>query len=153
MYACYGYASDTHRYICTIVKNTYDSNSLELDQKYVMFEFVLSIGVSFKLVGAGRMPSRYAASTTRSCTSSSLFSTPKLGMLSLRPYCSFKSLKNKLVKLAFFDGGDISHSSNADAAQIAHKKGQFMKFLCIRFGNHVDVHATQSLPTGRVPVH
>ena len=40
--------------------NTYDSNSLEFDWNYLMFEFVLSIRVSFVLVGAGRMPHRCA---------------------------------------------------------------------------------------------
>ena len=74
-------------------------------------------------------------------------------MVSRRPYCSFKSAQNKLVLWAVFDGGDVLHSSNPDEAQKPHKTGRFKKFLGMRFGNHLDVHATQSLPSGTVPVH
>ena len=61
MYICYGYVLDTYPYICTIVINTYDCKSLEFDWKYLMFDFAMSIRVSFVLVGAGRMPRRCAA--------------------------------------------------------------------------------------------
>ena len=65
MYICYGYVLDTYPYICTIIINTYDSNSLEFDWKYLVFEFILSIRMSFVLVGAGRMPRRCAATISK----------------------------------------------------------------------------------------
>ena len=65
------------------------------------------------------------------------------------PYCSIESVQNKLVVSALFDGGDILHSLNHGAAQKSHKKGNPWSFG-MRFGNHIDVHATQSLPSGPV---
>ena len=54
---------DTY-YICTTVK-IHDSYSLESSKKYIMFELLLSIRVSFSLIRVGRMP--------RSCAATILF--------------------------------------------------------------------------------
>ena len=56
-----GYVIDSYPYICTIVKNTYDSNSLEFQKKYLMFKVVMCMRVISVLVGAGRMPGSCAA--------------------------------------------------------------------------------------------
>ena len=85
MYICYGYVTDTYPYISTIVKNTYDSNSLEFDQKYKMFEFVLMIRVSFVLVGPGRIPRR-CATTVLFWKLHQFILSPASGDVSVLPY-------------------------------------------------------------------
>ena len=64
MYSCYEYVLDTYPYICTVVNITFYSNSFEFDSKFLMFEFVLSIRVSFVLVGADRIRRRCTATKT-----------------------------------------------------------------------------------------
>ena len=97
-------------------------------------------------------PISFATSTLRWSTSSSLTSETKIRMLWRRPYCSFESAQNKLVVPAIFDGGDVLHSANPEAAQNPHER-RSMRFLCKRFCNHLDIYETQSLPSGPVPVH
>ena len=70
---------------------------------------------------------------------------------SIVPFISFESAQNKLVRSALFDGGDVLHSSNHDAAQKLHK-GAIHEISGMRFGHHIDVPAEQSLPSKPVPV-
>ena len=52
-----------------------------------------------------------------------IFLNPKTWMLSRQPYCPFKIAQTELVISALFDGGDILHSSNTNAAQEPQKRG------------------------------
>ena len=65
MYIAYGYVLHRYPYKCLKILNTYDIRNLEPERKHLLFEFHLSIRVSFELVGAVHMPRKRAATVLK----------------------------------------------------------------------------------------